>query len=144
MSTATRIFTDRSLEPGEYIELVVAVHGHVIAEDTASVQAALDAYHLVAHARDELGVLVGTVCAFSGGVFATFVGELVVHPGAPRRGVGGRLLDTVERAWPGVPVFALGFRDARRFFLGQGYTLPAPPMEIFARLNARAGDLCSA
>jgi len=86
--------------------------------------------------RDEVGQLVGFVSAFTDAVFATFVNELVVHPGAQGAGVGSQLLDAVEAAYPGVPVFAVGFRDARRFFLRRGYTYPAQPLEIYAKLNA--------
>jgi GNAT superfamily N-acetyltransferase len=101
----------------------------------ASVTAALQAYHFIGHVRDEAGLLVGYLCAFSDGVFATFVGELVVHPSARGTGVGAALLEAVESAWPGVPVFALGFRDARGFFYRQGYTHPPRPMEVLTKLE---------
>ena len=63
------------------------------------------------------------------------MGELAVHPGARGSGVGAALLEAVESAWPGVPVFAIGFRDARGFFYPQGYTQPPRPMEVLTKFD---------
>ncbi len=136
MSRPYPVATDRSFDVDEYLELMTAVRwGDSAAANHADVAAALAALHFVGHVRNELGQLVGFV---SDGVIATFVNELVVHPGAQGAGVGSQLLEAVEAAYPGVPVFAVGFRDARRFFLRRGYTYPAQSLEIYAKLNARA------
>lgn len=136
MTRVIHVETDRSFSPGEYAELMAAVHWGDPGEfPAASVTAALQAYHFIGHVRDEAGLLVGYLCAFSDGVFATFVGELVVHPSARGTGVGAALLEAVESAWPGAPVFALGFRDARGFFYRQGYTHPPRPMEVLTKLD---------
>ncbi len=139
MSHPSPVATDRSFDIDEYLELMAAVRwGESAATDVADVAAALEAPHFVGHVRDELGQLVGFVSAFSDGVFATFVNELAVHPGAQGAGLGSQLLNAVEAAYPGVPVFAVGFRDARRFFLSRGYTYPAQPLEIYAKLNGHS------
>lgn len=131
--------TDRSFTADEYTELMAAAHrGEPGDFPATSVNAALEAYHFVAHVRDEVGLLVGYLCAFSDGVFGTFVGDLVVHPGAQGTGVGAALLDAVEAAYPRVPVFVLGFRDARGFFEAQGYTTPPRLSESARRGRGRA------
>jgi GNAT superfamily N-acetyltransferase len=136
MTRVIHVETDRSFSPDEYAELMAAVHWGEASDYTAvSVTAALQAYHFVGHVRDEAGMLVGYLCAFSDGVFATFIGELVVHPSARGNGVGAALLEAVESGWPGVPVFALGFRDARAFFQRQGYSHPPRPMEVLTKLD---------
>lgn len=137
MAAPVTVETDRSIDPSEYVELLEATGwGDAYAYDPAAVEAAIASYHFVGHVRDGLGTLVGYVCAFSDGAFATFIGELLVHPSAQRRGVGGQLLEAVEARFEGVPVFVIGTHDARRFFLRQGYTPPSTPLEILAKLNA--------
>lgn len=136
MTHVIHVETDRSFSPDEYAELMAAVHwGEPSDYAAVSVTAALHAYHFVGHVRDEAGMLVGYLCAFSDGVFATFIGELIVHPCARGNGVGAALLEAVESEWPGVPVFALGFRDARAFFQRQGYSYPPRPMEVLTKLD---------
>ncbi|MDZ7788672.1 MAG: GNAT family N-acetyltransferase [Halofilum sp. (in: g-proteobacteria)] len=136
MTRVIHVETDRSFGPAEYAELMAAVHwGEPEDYSAANITAALQAYHFIGHVRDEAGLLVGYLCAFSDGVFATFVGELVVHPSARGSGVGAALLEAVESAWPGVPVFAIGFRDARGFFYRQGYTHPPRPIEVLTKLD---------
>lgn len=136
MTRETHVETDRSFSPGEYAELMAAVHqGEPSDYPTVTITAALESYHFIAHVRDEAGLLVGYLCAFSDGVFATFVGELVVHPCARRKGVGAALLEAVESAWPGVPVFAIGFRDARGFFIRHGYSEPPRPLDVLTKLD---------
>lgn len=128
--------TDRSFTPEEYAELMAAVHRDETSRYSgATVRAALQAYHFVAHVRSETGVLVGYLCAFSDGVFATFVGELVVHPCARGGGIGAALLESIESVWPGVPVYALGFRDTRTFFERQGYSEPPRPLDVLTKLD---------
>lgn len=140
MTRDIRVRTDRSFDADEYIELMTAIRWADPGDyDPTDVRAALEAYHFIGHVRDEIGVLVGYVAAFGDGVFNAFVGELAVHPSARGRGVGARLLEAVEAAFPGVPVFILAFRDSRGFFLRNGYTPTAQPVEVLAKLNAR-GD----
>lgn len=136
MTRIVHVETDRSFAAAEYAELMAAVHwGEPADFPAASVNAALEAYHFVAHVRDEVGLLVGYLCAFSDGVFGTFVGDLVVHPAARGTGVGAALLEAVEAAFPRVPVFVLGFRDARAFFAQQGYTDPPRPLDVLTKLD---------
>lgn len=136
MARVIHVETDRSFSLGEYADLMAAVHwGDASVYSAATVAAALQSYHFVAHVRDKAGLLVGYLCAFSDGAFATFVAELVVHPHARGTGVGAALLGAVESAWPGVPVFAIGFRDARGFFYRQGYSHPPRPMEVLTKLD---------
>jgi len=138
MSAPLPVASDRSFDVDEYLELMAAVRwGENVDASRGDVAAALQAPHFVGHVRDDLGQLIGFVSAFSDGVFATFVNELVVHPCAQGGGVGSQLLEAVEAAYAGVPVFAVGFREARSFFLQRGYTYPAQPLEIYAKLNAR-------
>ncbi len=136
MTRVIHVETDRSFTAGEYAELMAAVHrGEPADYPAATVTAALQAYHYIAHVRDEAGLLVGCLCAFSDGVYATFVGELVVHPHARGAGAGSALLEAVESAWPGVPVFAIGFRDTCGFFYRRGYTQPPRPLEVLTKLD---------
>lgn len=136
MTRVIHVETDRSFSPDEYAELMAAVHwGEPTDYPAATVAAALRSYHFIGHVRDEAGLLVGYLCAFSDGAFATFVGELVVHPCARGTGVGAALLEAVESAWPGVPVFAIGFRDARGFYYRQGYSHPPRPIEVLTKLD---------
>ena len=138
MRDALPVRTDRSFSAEEYIDLMTAAQwGDAADYDPATVEAAREAYHFVGHVRNEDGVLVGCCCAFSDSAFATFVVQLVVHPFVQGRGIGASLLEAVERAYPGIPVFALGFREARGFFLRKGFTIPSKAIEVFARLNAR-------
>ncbi len=137
MPHASFVATDRTFDIDEHIELMASVHwGEPADYDRTAVAAATRAPHFVGHVRDDLGRMVGYVSAYSDGVFATFVNELVVHPSAQGGGVGAHLLDAVETAYPGVPVFAVGFRESRGFFLHRGYTFPARPLEVYAKLNA--------
>lgn len=132
MTRVIHVETDRSFSPEE---LMAAVHwGQPQDYPLSAVAATIESYHFIGHVRDGAGMLVGYVCAFSDGVFATFVGELVVHPAAQGSGVGAALLDAVEAAYPGVAVFALGFRDARGFFAAQGYSAPPRPIEVLTKL----------
>ena len=128
--------TDRSFTCDEYAQLMASVHWRE-PEDypAASVAAALHTYDFVGHVRSESGVLVGYLCAFSDGVFATFVGELVVYPTFQGNGVGAALLNAVEAAFPGVPVFVLSYRDTHGFFAAQGYTPPPRPIEVLTKLS---------
>lgn len=136
MTRMIHVETDRSFSPDEYAELMAAVHwGETPRYSGATVRAALQAYHYVAHVRSETGALVGYLCAFSDGVFATFVGELVVHPCARGGGIGAALLESIESVWPGVPVYALGFRDSRAFFKRQGYSEPPRPLDVLTKLD---------
>lgn len=136
MNQVVHVETDRSFTAEEFAELMAAVHWAEPDEfPPGNVETALDAYHFIGHARDETGLLVGYLCAFSDGAFATFVGDLVVHPSARGAGVGGALLDAVEGAFAGVPVFVLGFRDARGFFEAQGYTSPPRPLDVLTKLT---------
>ncbi len=136
MTRVIHVETDRSFSPDEYAWLMAAVHRDEPSDYPAvAVTTALQSYHFIGHVRDEVGLLVGYLCAFSDGVFATFVGELVVHPCARGRGVGAALLEAVESAWPGVPVYALGFRDTRAFFERQGYTEPPRPLDVLTKLD---------
>ncbi len=88
------------------------------------IQRSIQAYPLVAHARDAKGVLVGYVTAFSDGAFSTMLGELAVHPAVQRQGVGKALLTIVEARFPGVPIIVKALGDAKKFFEACGYRIP--------------------
>lgn len=136
MTRDIHVETDRSFTPTEYAELMAAVHGcDPAAYPESSVTTALSAYHFVGHIRDAAGMLVGHACAYSDGVFATLVGEIVVHPRAQGGRLGAALLDAVEATWPGVPVFALGFADSLGFYAACGYTRPPRPVEVLTKLD---------
>ncbi|GEM_PF-869539 len=136
MTRDIHVETDRSFSPEAYAELMAAVHRDETSRyPGATLRAALQAYHFVAHVRSEAGVLVGYLCAFSDGVFATFVGELVVQTRARGGGIGAALLESIESVWPGVPVYALGFRDTRAFFERQGYCEPPCPLDVLTKLD---------
>ncbi len=138
MDVEFQIEASKDIRPGEFALLMEAVGygraGHYAADH---IERSLAAYPFVAHARDIDGRLVGYVSAFSDGAFSTFIGELVVHPAAQRRGVGTALLEAVEAHFAGVPVFIHPFVDVQAFYMARGYRVPARPMAALSKVNAR-------
>jgi GNAT superfamily N-acetyltransferase len=131
------IVVSKAIGAGECARLMEAAgYGRAGHYAAAVIEHSLAAYPFVAHARDAGGQLAGYVSAFSDGAFSTFIGELVVHPRAQRRGVGTRLLESVEARFAGVPVFIHPFVDVQAFYLGRGSRAPARPMSALARLNS--------
>lgn len=130
-------FENRNVGAAEFIELMTAVGwGSAADYQPSDIPGSLAAYPFICHARDASGRLVGYVSAFSDGAFSTFIGELVVHPDARGMGVGGELLRRVELRYPGVPIYAMAFDDAREFFLKRGYRIPKRPMSVVSKRNA--------
>jgi GNAT superfamily N-acetyltransferase len=131
------IVAGKDIRAGEFALLMEAAGygraGHYAAD---VIERSLTAYPFVAHARDAAGNLVGYVSAFSDGAFSTFIGELVVHPRAQRRGIGTALLETVEHRFAGVPVFIHPFVDVQPFYLARGYRTPARPMTALSKRHA--------
>lgn len=121
---AYQIKTGPDLQWQEVADLFLSV-GWGDEYDEAMIQRSIRAYPLVAHARDERGVLIGYVSAFSDGVFSTMLGELAVHPAAQRHGVGKALLTVVETRFPGVPITVKALGGAKKFFEACGYRVPA-------------------
>jgi GNAT superfamily N-acetyltransferase len=130
------VVCNKEITLGEFAWLMESVGydraGHYAAE---VFEHSLAAYPFVAHARDAGGRLVGYISAFSDGAFSTFVGELLVHPHAQRRGVGTRLLEAVEARFAGVPVIVHPSLNVQAFYLARGYRRPAPSMAAFSQLD---------
>ena len=121
-SSGVHVTASKNVAPDEYASLMGAVGwGTAAAYSPEAIQRSLDAYPFIAHARDERGLLVGYISAFSDGAFSTFIGELVVHPAAQGRGVGRRLLEAAEAYAKGVPVYVKPLAEKEGFFLRQGY-----------------------
>ncbi len=131
MSDAGAVRVDKEVTAVEVIGLMAAVGwGVASAYDETSVARSIAAYPFVAHARDGVGRLIGYATAFSDGAFSVFIGELVVHPSARRRGVGSRLLAAIDRYAAGVPIYATPFADGEGFFLRRGYRRAQRPMSV--------------
>lgn len=136
MSKSFQVFTDKRIEPGEFAELMDSVGwGSVEEYDPHEIKNSIESYTFVAHIRDERGLLVGYISAFSDRAFSTFIGELVVRPGFQGRGLGKELLGAVESRFEGVPVYAMPFESARDFFIRQGYSEPKRPMVVVSKRN---------
>lgn len=134
-----QFFTDKSVQITELIDLVVSVGwGAENDYDASDFQRSLAAYPFIVYARNLRGRLVGYLSAFSDGAFSTFIGELFVHPGVQGTGIGTELLRRVAQRYPGVPIYAAPFDEARDFFLKRGYRIPKRPMTILSKRNAVA------
>ncbi|MBI3562762.1 MAG: GNAT family N-acetyltransferase [Gammaproteobacteria bacterium] len=130
------IHCDKNIATHEYASLMAAVGwGQVTAYDPAQVLRSLQNYPFVAHARWCNTGLIGYISAFSDGAMSTFIGELVVHPEFQRRGIGTRLLQTVEVHFAGIPVYVKPFLEAQAFFLRNGYFIPKQPMTVLVKRN---------
>lgn len=123
------ISTDKTVTWLEFSALMAAVGWGE--HDEASFVRSYTAYPLVAHARSSGdGAVVGYVSAFSDGAFSTMLGELVVHPAAQGRGIGRALMQRVERAFPGVPIYVKAMGEAKRFFSACGYREPGAAVTV--------------
>lgn len=131
------IFEDKSISASELASLMGSVGwGEELAYDNNVVERSLAEYPFVAYARDQKGLLVGYVSAFSDGAFSTFIGELVVRPEAQRLGLGTELLRRVEQRYPGVPIYAHSFADLEEFFVLRGYKVAQRPMRVLFKIPA--------
>jgi len=70
--------------------------GSIEEYDLREIENSIESYTFVAHIRDEMGLLVGYVSAFSDKAFSIFIGELVVRPEFQGKEIGRQLLETVE------------------------------------------------
>jgi GNAT superfamily N-acetyltransferase len=92
----------------------------------------------VAHVRGAVKQSVGYLCASSDGVFASFVGDLVVHPSARGSGVGGALVDAVEARFPGDTPVRDRLPRWRGFLEHHGYTHPPRLLDVLTEFTTRA------
>ena len=100
-------------------------------------QRSVAAYPFVAHARTDVGTLIGYVSAFSDEVLSTMLGELIVHPEHQRRGIAAALLARVEARFPNAPVYIKALGEAKHFFIARGYRVPSTELTaLFKRPTA--------
>lgn len=88
----------------------------------------MQAYTLVAQARNQEERLIGYLTVFCDGAFSAAIGEIVVHPNAQGNGVGRALLVAAETAFPDIPIHTNALRKAKYFFERCGYKVPAVEM----------------
>lgn len=123
-----QISTDRTVTWEEFSALMVAA-GWGEHDETAFVRS-YAAYPLVVHARADDGAMVGYLSAFSDGAFSTMLGELVVHPAVQGMGIGRALMQRVEQAFPGVPIYVKAMGQAKHFFAACGYRKPKAEVTV--------------
>ncbi len=128
---------DKSIEPSELANLMASVGwGNEQDYQPEEILRSMAAYPLVAHCRDENGLLIGYVSAFTDGAFSTFIGELIVRPQFQRRGIGSVLLELIAEKCRGIPIYGTPFEDTRDFFLERGFRVPKRAMSVVAMSNA--------
>jgi len=88
----------------------------------------MQAYTLVAQARNQEGRLIGYLAVFCDGAFSAAIGEIVVHPDVQRIGVGRALLAAAETAFPDIPIHTNAWGKAKHFFERCGYKVPVVEM----------------
>jgi GNAT superfamily N-acetyltransferase len=129
------VFTDKRIAPREYATLMGRVG---LAEEEyytdEMVERTIRCYPFIAYARDASGGLVGYLSAFSDETLTAFICELVVDPDFQRHGVGAEFLDRVEERYPEIPIYALPFSNATRFFTRHGYRIAEPPMTVVYKI----------
>ncbi|MNW02814.1 Acetyltransferase (GNAT) family protein [compost metagenome] len=58
------------------------------------------------------------------------LGELVVHPAVQGMGIGRALMQRVEQAFPGVPIYVKAMGQAKHFFAACGYREPKAEVTV--------------
>lgn len=131
------IHANKDIEPLEFANLMASVGwGEEAGYRYEDILRSIAAYPLVAYCRDEHGLLVGYVSAFTDGAFTTFLSELVVRPQFQRMGIGSALLAWVVEQCRGVPMYGMPLDDNRDFFLARGFRVPKRAMSVVSMRNA--------
>ncbi len=132
-----RISTDKKIAPEELADLFSSVGWGDETDCCPDLFVrSIVAYPLVAHCRDDKGLLIGYVSAFTDGAFTAFVGELVVRPEYQRMGIGSALISIVVERSRGVPIYGMTFDDTREFFLRNGFSTPKRAVSVLSMRNA--------
>lgn len=128
---------DRGIAATELIGLLASVDwGEASDYDPTAVARSIAAHSYVAYCRDDDGLLVGYVSAFSDGIATIILNELAMHPDYWRRGIGSRLLACAIKHHAGIPIYAMPFRDnSEAFMLKRGFRFPRRSMSVVTMRN---------
>ncbi len=141
MRPGYRLFTDRDIAPRELARLFAAVGwGTEMEYSLEKIRTSIKSHSFVAYIRDEHHRLVGYVSVFTDGAFSVVLNELVVDPEHQGRGLGRALLQAVEKAFPGLPIYVMAFESSAAFFARQGYALPHRPMLVMTKTSKNQGS----
>lgn len=94
-----KITSDAAPSPDEVLALYTAVGWTAYTRNPERLGRSLAGSHLVLTARDDDGTLLGLARTVSDGESVCYLQDILVHPGAQRRGVGRALLQEVQERY---------------------------------------------